>query len=156
MHFANSLTTKPVTTANTKLEFVTLRIFPFRKHTSAFVHELRALPPRKMRLANIELPKNDEWARRQRGKGIFKRMYEVISEPRYKFYVKEGRTYTMKTGVPGVWEQVASRIQEQTAAEEASSDQAKNSKTRSVVRRPTQPTITQERVKRQTARALKK
>jgi hypothetical protein len=156
MHFANSLTTKPVATANTKLEFVTLRIFPFRKHTSAFVHELRALPPRKMRLANIELPKNDEWARRQRGKGIFKRMYEVISEPRYKFYVKEGRTYTMKTGVPGVWEQVASRIQEQTAAEEASSDQAKNSKTRPVVRKPTQPTITQERVKRQTARALKK
>jgi hypothetical protein len=156
MHFANSLTTKPVATANTKLEFVTLRIFPFRKHTSAFVHELRALPPRKMRLANIELPKNDEWARRQRGKGIFKRMYEVISEPRYKFYVKEGRTYTMKTGVPGVWEQVASRIQEQTAAEEASSDQAKSSKTRPVVRRPTQPTITQDRVKRQTARALKK
>jgi hypothetical protein len=156
MHFANSLTTKPVATANTKLEFVTLRIFPFRKHTSAFLHELRALPPKKMRLANIELPKDDEWTRRQRGKGIFKRMYEVISEPRYKFYVKEGRTYTMKTGVPGVWEQVASRIQEQTVAEEASSDQAKNSKTRPVVRRPTQPTISQERVKRQTARALKK
>jgi hypothetical protein len=156
MHFANSLTSKPAATANTKLEFVTLRIFPFRKHTSAFVHELRALPPRKMRLANIELPKNDEWAKRQRGKGIFKRMYEVISEPRYKFYVKEGRTYTMKSGVPGVWEQVANRIQEQTAAESATSDQVKSSNRKTVVRRPTQPIISQERVKRQTARALKK
>jgi hypothetical protein len=153
MHFANSLTSKPVATANTKLEFVTLRIFPFRKHTSAFVHELRALPARKMRLANIELPKNDEWARRQRGKGIFKRMYEVISEPRYKFYVKEGRTYTMKTGVPGVWEQVASRIKEQTAAESANLGQTKNITQRAIVKRPTIP---QERVKRQTARALKK
>jgi hypothetical protein len=109
-----------------------------------------------MRLANIELPKNDEWAKRQRGKGIFKRMYEVISEPRYKFYVKEGRTYTMKSGVPGVWEQVANRIQEQTAAESATSDQVKSSNRKTVVRRPTQPIISQERVKRQTARALKK
>jgi hypothetical protein len=54
---------------------------------------------------------------RQREKGVFKRMMEVINEPRFKFYVKEGRLYTMKTGVPGVWEEVARRIQEQTADE---------------------------------------
>ena len=154
MQFAHTLLTKPSATANTKLEFVTLRIFPFRKHTSAFLHELRALPPRKMRLANIELPKNDAWAKRQREKGIFKRMYEVVSEPRYKFYVKEGRTYTMKTGVPGVWEEVAKRIQEQTVVEQESVKQAKSSAKRQVgVRKPGQLTITKERVKRQTARA---
>ncbi|KAJ4374309.1 hypothetical protein N0V83_003050 [Neocucurbitaria cava] len=117
MHFARTLRTNPKGTANTKLEFVTLRIFPFRKHTTAFLHELRALPPMKMRLANIELPKTEAWAQRQREKGIFKRMAEVIQEPRYKFYVKEGRLYTMKTGVPGVWEEVARRIQDQTVAE---------------------------------------
>jgi hypothetical protein len=57
------------------------------------------------------------WVQRQREKGVFRRMMEVINEPRFKFYVKEGRLYTMKTGVPGVWEEVARRIQEQTADE---------------------------------------
>jgi len=70
-----------------------------------------------LRLANIELPKSEAWVKRQREKGIFKRMLEVMSEPRFKFYVKEGRLYTMKTGVPGVWEEVAMRIKEQTAEE---------------------------------------
>lgn len=154
MHFAHTLTSKPTATANTKVEFVTLRIFPFRKRTAAFLHELRALPPRKMRLANIQLPKNDAWAERQREKGIFKRMYEVLSEPRYKFYVKEGRTYTMKTGVPGVWEEVAKRIQEQTIEEQDSAEQGKISGKRPVAVR--RPAISQERIRRQTARALKK
>jgi hypothetical protein len=157
MHFASTLTSKPVATANTKLEFVTLRIFPFRKTTGVFIHELRALPSRKMRLANIELPKNDAWAERQREKGMFKRMYEVISEPRYKFYVKEGRTYTMKTGVPGVWEEVAKRIKEQTVAEiEGKEPEQTGRRSQLVVRRPVQPAVPQERLKRQTSRALKK
>ncbi|KAI4940395.1 hypothetical protein J4E86_011029 [Alternaria arbusti] len=117
LRFARSLRQNTVATANTKLEFVTLRIFPFRKHTTAFLHELRALPPKKLRLANIELPKSEAWVKRQREKGIFKRMLEVMSEPRFKFYVKEGRLYTMKTGVPGVWEEVAMRIQDQTVEE---------------------------------------
>lgn len=117
IHFARTLETQPKQTANTKLEFVTLRIFPFRKTTAVFLHELRALPPRKMRLANIELPKTDAWVERQRAKGIFKRMYEVASEPRFKFYIKEGRLYTMKTGVPGMWEAIAQRIRDQTNEE---------------------------------------
>jgi hypothetical protein len=153
MHFANTLTSKPAATANTKLEFVTLRIFPFRKNTTAFLHELRALPPRKMRLANIALEKNEAWVRTQREKGILKRMFEVVSEPRYKFYVKEGRTYTMKTGAPGVWEEVAKRIQEQTVAQDTIYEQEKSG-TRKPVRKP-QPAISQERIKRQTSRALK-
>lgn len=114
--FARSLN-NPATsdsTANTKLEFVTLRIFPFRKNTTAFLHELRALPGKRFRLANLEIPKNDEWARRQREKGVWKRMLEVVAEPRYKFFVKEGKMFTQKTGVPGVWEEVAMRIRGQT------------------------------------------
>jgi hypothetical protein len=154
LHFAETLTSKPVATANTKLEFVTLRIFPFRKHTTAFLHELRALPPRKMRLANIALERNEAWAKIQREKGIFKRMFEVVNEPRYKFYVKEGRTYTMKTGAPGVWEEVAKRIQEQTVAQNTFYEQAKNS-ARKPLRKP-KPAIPQERIKRQTLRTLKK
>lgn len=42
---------------------------------------------------------------------------EFVREPRYKFYVKEGRTFTIRSGVPGVWEEVAKRIQEQTVLE---------------------------------------
>lgn len=152
MHFAKQLTARPADTANTKLEFVTLRIFPFRKNTSAFIHELRALPSKKLRFANIELPKSDGWAQRQRAKGIWRRMLEVMSEPRHKFYVKEGRSYTMRTKVPGVWEEVARRIQEQTTAANTPTEPAKIGARRPIIRRPAQPVIPQPKVKRQTAR----
>ncbi|KAF1938987.1 hypothetical protein EJ02DRAFT_457417 [Clathrospora elynae] len=159
MRFAHTLTVNPQATANTKLEFVTLRIFPFRKHTTALLHELRALPPMKLRLANIELPKTEGWAKKQRAKSIFRRMYEVLNEPRFKFYVKEGRLYTMKTGVPGVWEEVASRIQEQTVVEQQGADKPKmDAKKTTVGRRTITPIINieKERMKRQTTRQLRR
>jgi hypothetical protein len=156
MRFAHSLTADAKGTANTKLEFVTLRIFPFRKNTSAFLHELRSLPDKKLRLANIELPKTDAWAKRQREKGVFNRVLEVVNEPRFKFYVKEGRLYTMKTGVPGVWEEVANRIRDQTDAEKEEAERAKEGggkKRGVVVRRPVKPVVrVVERTKRQTRR----
>lgn len=151
MRFVALLNSKPAVTANTKLEFTTLRIFPFRKNTSAFIHELRALPPRKLRAANIELPKSDDWAARQRSKGIMRRMLEVISEPRYKFHVKPGRKYTIGTGVPGIWEEVAKRIQNQTIAEKEEKQLGKGTQ-RPIVRKPVQRAIPQERIRRQTAR----
>ncbi|UPX13424.1 uncharacterized protein EKO05_0003932 [Ascochyta rabiei] len=166
MNFARSLNNpaSTSTTANTKLEFVTLRIFPFRKNTTAFLHELRALPPMKFRLANLEIPKTDEWAKRQREKGLWMRMLEVIAEPRYKFFVKEGKMFTAKTGVPGVWEEVAMRIKSQT------NKQVKDEKAemaaaapRGTIRRPVvkgpvvlrrPPKVVEEaRIKRQTARS---
>ncbi|KAH7078644.1 hypothetical protein BKA63DRAFT_506833 [Paraphoma chrysanthemicola] len=160
MKFANTLTSRPNDTANTKLDFVTLRIFPFRKETGVFLHELRALPPRKMRLANIELPKSDAWAQRQRAKGVFRRMFDVINEPRFKFYVKEGRTFTQKSGVPGVWEEVARRIQDQTIVEEQRNEQSRGGtsgtgggKGVGTAKAPVKPVISRNRVKRQTSRA---
>jgi hypothetical protein len=156
MRFAHTLNTDPKGSANTKLEFVTLRIFPFPKHTSALLHELRSLPNRKLRLANVELPKDEAWAKRQRAKGIFKRTIQVASEPRFKFYVKEGRLYTMKTGVPGVWEEVANRIRDQTVAEEeARSAKDGGSKRGVAIRRPVKPVVrVVERTKRQTQRQV--
>jgi hypothetical protein len=153
MRFAQTLTSKPVATANTKLEFTTLRIFPFRKKTTAFLHELRALPPRNLRLANLALEKNEEWVKAQRRKGVFKRMIEVLAEPRYKFYVKEGRKYTMRTGAPGVWEEVAKRIQEQTLHPNTIYEETKR---RPGLRIPIKPVVPLEKVKRQTSRVLKK
>ncbi|KAL6712371.1 hypothetical protein ACN47E_000248 [Coniothyrium glycines] len=157
MHFARSLQNSPRKTANTKIEFVTLRIFPFRKTTAAFIHELRALPPMRMRLANIELPKTEEWAERQRSKGIFKRMFEVLKEPRFKFYVKEGRAYTMKTGVPGVWEEVAKRIQEQTVTgdKEAEKFKTTTSTRPAMLPKPTRIEATRQTVRRQTSRTTR-
>lgn len=102
---------------STALKFQTLRIFPLQKHTSAYLFELRALPPRRLRFANIELPKNDVWRRRQAEKSRWQRVKEFLYERRFKFYVKEGRAYTVRSGVPGVWEAVAKRIQEQTLNE---------------------------------------
>jgi hypothetical protein len=113
----------------------------------------------KLRLANIELPKTEEWVRRQREKGIYRRILEVLNEPRFKFYVKEGRLYTMKTGVPGVWEEVASRIKKQTIAEKEEAEKSKTSAKRPVVvRRPVKPVIqaAKERTKRQTTRPMPK
>jgi hypothetical protein len=166
--FARSLN-NPATlesTANTKLEFVTLRIFPFRKNTTAFLHELRALPSKRFRLANLEISKNDDWARRQREKGLLKRMLEVIAEPRYKFFVKEGKMFTSKTGVPGVWEEVAVRIRGQTTREaKEKSRPAAVTGPRGAIRRPAikgpvvlkrpAKVVEQPSVKRQTARNLR-
>jgi hypothetical protein len=94
---------------------------------------------------------------------VLRRVVEVVSEPRFKFYVKEGRLYTMKTGVPGVWEEVARRIQEQTAEEEKKVEDERAGKA-SVVKRPVvgtrkllRPVVkVDERMKRQTTRQLKK
>ena len=156
MQFVRTLKANPRTTTSTKLEFETLRIFPFRKTTAAFLHELRVLPSKRMRLANIELPKTAAWAKRQRAKGIFQRMFEVMKEPRFKFYVKEGRQYTMKTGVPGVWEEVVKRIQEQTLAETGAVEGAKRGLRKpTVLGKPVTPAVggeLRERLKRQTLR----
>ncbi|KAF1830946.1 hypothetical protein BDW02DRAFT_76004 [Decorospora gaudefroyi] len=145
MRFARTLSTNPTATANTRLEFVTLRIFPFRKNTTALLHELRALPPRKFRLANIEL------RLAQPEKSFFKRVLEVLNEPRFKFHVKEGRRYTMKTGVPGVWEEVANRIKEQTVEEERAG-KGKGEKKMVQAYRPVRPAVAT--VKRVTTRPV--
>ncbi|KAJ4286797.1 hypothetical protein N0V90_013049 [Kalmusia sp. IMI 367209] len=114
--------------STTKVTFQTLRIFPIPKHTTAYVHELRALPPRTFRFANIELPKSDAWRKRQVEKGWVQRAWEVVAEPRYKFYVREGRVYTMRSGVPGVWEEVARGITQRTEMEAMSNDGEKTRK----------------------------
>lgn len=101
----------------TKITFQTLRFVPFAKETSCYVSELRALPQRKFRFANIEIPKAAAWRKRQSEKNMWWKIKEFISEPRFKFFVKEGKLYTMRSGVPGVWEEVAKKIQQQTVPE---------------------------------------
>jgi len=155
-HFAKSLRVNPRATANTKLEFVTLRIFPFRKNTAAFLHELRALPPKRFRLANIELPKTKAWAQRQREKGMGTKLLALMNEPRFKFHVKEGRLFTLKTGVPGVWEEVAARIQQQTLEEQEAQQEQTGLKQPAVVRKPMKlvTPVPSEIIKRQTSRPI--
>ncbi len=159
MHFVRTIRVDPKGTANTKLEFETLRTFPFRKTTAMFLHELRALPPRTMRLANIERIKTEDWVKQQREKGVFRRIFELLNEPRFKFYVKEGRFYTMKTKVPGVWEEVMQRIKEQTFAEIEASEKTKHGVRRTAVRRTVRPALgsnARDVLKRQTSRPAPK
>ena len=144
--------------AQTRLEFTTLRAYPFERNTGVFLSELRALPPQKGRFANIELPKTKEWRQRQKEKGFFMKFWEVVKEPRFKFYVKEGRSYTVKTGVPGVWENVALAIQQQTVEAAAAAKEAAPRVTKDMrLRRPLKPlrivSATEgPKIKRQTAR----
>jgi hypothetical protein len=79
-----------------------------------------------------------------------------LNEPRFKFYVKEGRNYTIKTGVPGVWENVARAIQQQSAetvAKESSRVGAGAVGTKQKLVNEAQAQI--KKVKRQTARSTK-
>lgn len=152
--------------ATTKVTFQTLRIFPMPKHTTVYAHELRALPPHPLRFANIVLPKSEAWKKRQSEKPLWKGLWEFIEEKRFKFYVKEGRAYTMRTGVPGVWEEVANGIKERSEQEkpvkvetEVATRSAKTRKTTDLKRGANKeerkrPVLTA--VKRQTARPLMK
>jgi hypothetical protein len=130
------------------------------KHTTIYANELRALPPRKFRFANIEVPKSDAWKQRQREKSLVKRAWEFVEERRFKFYVKESRAYTMKTGVPGVWEEVARGIRESTEREKMGEKKAKGGDTaRRVVRSKTVAVkkdvrVQMPEVKRQTSRRV--
>lgn len=51
-------------------------------------------------------------------KGFWSKVWEVMNEPRFKFYVKEGKVYTIKTGVPGVWENIVRQIKSQTVSKD--------------------------------------
>lgn len=70
------------------------------------------------------LPKSEAWKKRQAEKPLLRGLWEFIEEKRFKFYVKEGKTYTMRTGVPGVWEEVARGIKERTDREKEATEAA--------------------------------
>ncbi|KAF2704945.1 hypothetical protein K504DRAFT_471887 [Pleomassaria siparia CBS 279.74] len=101
----------------TRLEFTTLRAFPWERTTGVTMSDLRAIPAQKGRFANIELVKTKQYLEHRKKKGILMKVWEVLAEPRWKFYVKEGRSYTIKTRVPGVWENIAVAIKQQTLKE---------------------------------------
>ncbi|KAF2643032.1 hypothetical protein P280DRAFT_421512 [Massarina eburnea CBS 473.64] len=107
----------------TRLRFLTLRIFPIGKATTTYVSELRALPSRRFRFANLERVAGPHWAAEQRKKSLGKKVWDLVNEPRWKFYVREGHAYTMRPGVPGVWEEIARGIGEQTNRVEAKGDE---------------------------------
>lgn len=111
------------------MEFTTLRAFPFERTTTVLAHELRALPRQWGRFANLERVRsqaqNERWAKMS----FFRKVFEIINEPRWKFYVKEGRSYTVKSGVPGVWEEIASVIQRRTEADKRIGNKQSGKKT---------------------------
>ncbi|PVI02364.1 hypothetical protein DM02DRAFT_560015 [Periconia macrospinosa] len=101
----------------TKIRFLTLRIFPIGKFTTCTLNELRALPPRRFRMANLQRLKSKSYHEEQKKKAWQQKLWQLVNEPRWKFYVKEGTSFTVRTGVPGVWESIAASIKEQTDRE---------------------------------------
>lgn len=99
---------------STRLSLTTLRIFPLRKTTTLTIGELRALPPSWWRVANLERVKSSAWLEMWANTPWYEKLWWTVKEPRWKFYVKPGRAYTVPTGVPGVWEDVAAAIMRQT------------------------------------------
>jgi hypothetical protein len=138
----------------TRIRFLTLRVFPIGKFTTNLLSELRALPPHKLRFANIVMPKTDAWRERQRQKSWGLRLWELLKEPRYKFFVKEGRTFTVRSGVPGVWEEVAKRIKEQTVEEGRGGGKAVGSRSSRIGREMEKQKVVS--VRRQTSRVSSK
>ncbi|KAH7119827.1 hypothetical protein B0J11DRAFT_439602 [Dendryphion nanum] len=101
----------------TRLEFTTLRAFPIERTTTVLAHELRALPSQRFRFANLERVRTQAQKERWAKMNLYRKGLEIVNEPRWKFYVKEGRSYTVPTGVPGVWEEIARVIQMRTQNE---------------------------------------
>jgi hypothetical protein len=122
------------------------------------LHELRALPASRWRFANIERVKSDYLLKDEKSKGIFRKILTVLSEPRFKFYVKEGRIYTVRTKVPGVWENVAAQIRRQT---DELANGSKGPERRLIeAQEPTRKVVEKEKVemkrlKRQTSRVVR-
>lgn len=78
-------------------------------------------------LIQIERYRSPEWQRHQSQKPLYRKFLDVINEPRFKFYVKEGRNYTIKTSAgPGVWENVAKAISQQTTTAGAGKTRSAN------------------------------
>ncbi|KAF2022372.1 hypothetical protein BU24DRAFT_418018 [Aaosphaeria arxii CBS 175.79] len=136
---------------NARLEFTTLRAFPFQRTSTVLLHELRALPSQMFRFANLERVKTEASIKRWKGMPWYSKFMEIINEPRWKFYVKEGRQYTMKTGVPGVWEEIAQTIQRQSLKEQVGKGSAKPANT--LAKLVNEPKVRP--VRRQTARSAR-
>jgi hypothetical protein len=96
--------------ADARIEFTTLRLFPFPRTTAVYLSELRALPSARGRFANIERVKTKELEKLYQQKSWWRKILQFVNEPRWKFYVKEGRAYTMRTGYAGIWENIAHEI----------------------------------------------
>ncbi|KAF2000300.1 hypothetical protein P154DRAFT_620398 [Amniculicola lignicola CBS 123094] len=101
----------------TRLRFVTLRAYPIEKTTTVQLSELRAMNPKRTRFANIERIKGEIWKQGEVGKRWWEKTLDILGEPRWLFHVKEGRAYTISTGVPGVWDDVAAHIKRQSGDE---------------------------------------
>jgi hypothetical protein len=100
------------------------------------------------------MPKTDAWRKRQAEKSWGTKFMEFVKEPRYKFYVKEGRTFTIRSGVPGVWEEVAKKIQEQTIMEAEGKETGVRGGRRSLV--PARPVKTDSDTRRPKVASLRR
>ncbi|KAF2743639.1 hypothetical protein M011DRAFT_450800 [Sporormia fimetaria CBS 119925] len=90
--------------STTTLEIATLRVFPFARTSFVQLKDLRSLPYQPSQLANFVRVEQEVMQKAKMG--VWKKMWEVLKEPRWKFYVPDGKKYVPR-GTEGVWEGLA-------------------------------------------------
>lgn len=101
--------------AETRLSFTTLRFFPLPKRRAVRLGDLRVLPPKMGRIANLEyLPPG--LRRRCDERGRKAGWWEGLIAGRRRFHVRPGERFTASTQGPGVWKELLKVIEEQDAA----------------------------------------
>lgn len=93
-----------------QLEFVTARLLGLPKTTGVRLSEMRALPSRWGRLANLERIRSPSLQREHAQRSAWKKALGFLAEPRFKFYVTEDVASTRRSRAPGVWENVLKEI----------------------------------------------
>ena len=100
--------------ASTPVEIITIRSLPWPKTTDLVLGELRPLSPRWARFANFHRVLSSAARARLAQRSVWQKLFALMAEQRTKFYIKPGRFYTSHTPGPGVWENLAQAIQNQT------------------------------------------
>lgn len=93
-----------------QLEFVTARLFGLPKTTGVRVSEIRALPSRWGRLANLERIRTPRLQKELAQRSAWKKALGFLAEPRFKFYVTDDVASMRRSRAPGVWENVLKEI----------------------------------------------
>lgn len=93
-----------------QLEFVTARLFGLPKTTGVRLSEMRALPSRWGRLANLERIRTPSLQRELAQRLAWKKALGFLAESRFKFYVTDDVASMRRSRAPGVWENVLKEI----------------------------------------------
>lgn len=128
---------------DTRLSFTTLRFFPLPKRRAVRLEDLRVLPRRTGRVANLEyLPPKLRQKCEQQGREAG--WFEGLVAGRRRFHVRPGQRYTSTTRGPGIWADLLRAIELQSVGmsnEKASVEKLEAKRSTIGVPAPTRPPV---------------